>query len=73
MNMLNGNFKTLKVTKTQMQPMKRGDGAEPESDWDEVDCCVVQVERLPEAETQFNSSTIPKLDNAEDEWECRGQ
>eukprot|EP00975_Prorocentrum_lima_P056635 11880365-Prorocentrum_lima.AAC.1 len=33
----------------------------------------MQVEILPEADTQFNSSTIPKLDNAEYEWEWRGR
>eukprot|EP00975_Prorocentrum_lima_P033256 6978997-Prorocentrum_lima.AAC.1 len=51
---------------------EEGDWVELERYWDEVDGCVMQVEILSEAETQFSSSTIPKLDNTEDEWEWRG-
>eukprot|EP00975_Prorocentrum_lima_P000683 135170-Prorocentrum_lima.AAC.1 len=33
----------------------------------------MQVDMLPESETQFNSSSTPKLNNTEDEWEWRGK
>eukprot|EP00975_Prorocentrum_lima_P059415 12454481-Prorocentrum_lima.AAC.1 len=58
----------LKVKKARTTKRILNFQKQPEVEWDEVDCCVMH----PEVETQFNSSSIPKLDDPEDEWEWRG-
>eukprot|EP00975_Prorocentrum_lima_P043377 9104949-Prorocentrum_lima.AAC.1 len=50
---------------------------EDQEDAEEADGSVMQVQILPpgddgHVEHQFNSSTIPKLGNPEDEWGWRG-